>query len=90
MLYLAIFVSLSAPPLADQAYAAEMLKSLRQTSMVDAPVGAYYTSPTGSFFKNALVEALSVYQAIGGRKGVVLLHGQPPASFEPLARVLGR
>ena len=57
-----------------------MLKSLRQTSMVDSPVGAYFTSPTGAFFKNALVEALSVYQAFGGRKGVVLLHGASPPS----------
>lgn len=73
--------ALSLVPLtADQAYATEMLRSLRQVSLVDSPVGAYFTSPTGSFFKIALVEAISVYQAVGGRKGVVLLHGMSSAS----------
>lgn len=63
-----------------------MLRALRQTGSVDSPVGAYFTSPTGSFFKIALVEALGVYQAVGGRKGIVLLHGASPSHDSPRPR----
>ncbi|CED84402.1 Translation initiation factor 3, subunit h (eIF-3h) [Phaffia rhodozyma] len=59
---------------AQQAYSTEMVRNLKQISAADSVVGAYFTSPVGQLFKASLVETLAIYQSVGGRKGVVLLH----------------
>ena len=59
----------------DAAYASEMLRSLRQISATDSVVGAYFSSPSGSFLKSSLVDAQAIYQTVGGRKGVIVVYG---------------
>ena len=51
-----------------------MLRALKQISAVDSVVGAYFSSPSGAFFKPALIDAVALYQSVGGRKGVVLVY----------------
>ncbi|KAL7411024.1 hypothetical protein BDY24DRAFT_397412 [Mrakia frigida] len=55
-------------------YSAEMLRALKQISAVDSVVGAYFSSPSGAFFKPSLIDAVALYQSVGGRKGVVLVY----------------
>lgn len=68
--------------LSDAAYSAEMIKSLKQISAADSVVGAYFSSPTGAFYKSALVDIQALYQSVGGRKGVVIVYGESFWDFD--------